>query len=119
MQFHGLSALLLSLFVAFVCAQAETSTTTFTSTSTQTRTITVSEVVASVTSTFSSYNTSVVAPTSVGTTVATGTGKLPSSAAPSSAVPSNFVAAAPTVQAGGVGIMGLFAMAVVAMLQEA
>ncbi|KAK6614118.1 hypothetical protein H4I96_00439 [Botrytis cinerea] len=53
MQFHGLTALLLSLFVACVCAQSVTSTTTFTSTSTHTRTMTVSEVIASVTSTYS------------------------------------------------------------------
>jgi hypothetical protein len=116
MHFRGLSALSLSLLVAFVCAQADTSTTTFTSTATSTRTITVSEVVASVTSTYSSYNTSVIAPTSVGTIVATGTGKLPGYTSASSAVPSNFANAAPAVQAGGIGAMGLFVMAAVAML---
>ncbi|TGO34882.1 hypothetical protein BHYA_0178g00130 [Botrytis hyacinthi] len=116
MQFHGLTALLLSLFVACVCAQSVTSTTTFTSTSTHTRTITVSEVVASVTSTYSTYstyNTSAIAPTgSVGTIIASTTSRIGASA--TSPVPT-FVGAASNVQAS-YGVMGLFIMAVAALL---
>ncbi|TEY86424.1 hypothetical protein BOTCAL_0009g00510 [Botryotinia calthae] len=117
MQFHGLTALLLSLFVACVCAQSVTSTTTFTSTSTHTRTMTVSEVVASVTSTYSTYsthNTTAIAPTgSVGTIIASTTSRIGSPS--SSPLPTNFSGAASNVQAS-YGVMGLFIMAVAALL---
>ncbi|KAF7856824.1 hypothetical protein EAF04_009587 [Stromatinia cepivora] len=108
MQFHRLTAFLLSLFVACVCAQSITSTTTFTATSTHTRTITVSEVIASVTSTYSTYNTSAIAPTgSVGNIIASTTTSPP--------LPTNFTGAAPTVQAS-YGVMGLFIMVGAALL---
>ncbi|KAG4031360.1 hypothetical protein MFRU_009g01380 [Monilinia fructicola] len=111
MEFYGLKALLLSLFVALVCAQSVTSTTTYTSTSTATRTITVSEVVASVTSTYATYNTSSIVPTgSAGTIVASLTPKVSAPAV------TNFIGAAPNVQAGSYGAMGLFVMAVAALL---
>ncbi|KAM0155238.1 hypothetical protein ACHAQE_006837 [Botrytis cinerea] len=76
--------------------------------------MTVSEVIASVTSTYSTHNTTAIAPTgSVGTVIASTTSRIGS---PSSApLPTNFSGAASNVQAS-YGVMGLFVMAAAALL---
>ncbi|KAH7381875.1 hypothetical protein BKA64DRAFT_713122 [Cadophora sp. MPI-SDFR-AT-0126] len=117
-----LSLLTTAVLPLLAAAQStSSSTTTITSTATLTRTITVSEVVASVYSTYPTYNstTSASGPTgaSVSYTTGTGTGASPIvSATSTSTLPANFMGAASSLSGYWAGSAGLVVCAVAAML---
>ncbi|QSZ30975.1 hypothetical protein DSL72_000535 [Monilinia vaccinii-corymbosi] len=132
MQFYGLKALMLSLFVAFVCAYYDGPiTTTRHSTSHHTRTIShprgsnaTSTRAYNQTSTVPAptgtgcgvgnlYKTQTITPTVTPTTHRTGPAP---TAQPTGDGPMVFLGAAPSVQAGSVCAMGLFAVAMAALL---
>ncbi|KAH6665550.1 hypothetical protein B0J14DRAFT_233706 [Halenospora varia] len=112
-----LSTLALGLLLPLlaIAEDSTSSTLTLTSTATMTKTITVSEVVASVTSTYKSHNSTTSAgPTAAGTGVkTTGTSSLVAASA-TSTLPSNFMGAAPSLNgmyAGGAGVLVMIAAA--------
>lgn len=119
-----LSLLTTAILPFLAAAQYSTSSsmTTVTSTATLTKTITVSEVVASVYSTYPTYNSTISAsgPTvaSASYTVATGTGGASPivSATPTNTLPTNFMGDASSLNGYWAGSAGLVVCAVVAML---
>jgi hypothetical protein len=113
MRFSTLSFALLPLL-----ALAE-DTTTLTSTATMTRTVTVSEVVASVTSTYGMNTTSTFAyATGASTSVIVGTTSsiAPAESATSTGSPENFMGAASSLNGMYAGGAGLFVMIAAALL---
>jgi len=118
MQLPTISTLLLLPLLA-VAQSSGSSTTTVTSTATMTRTITVSQVVASVTSTYPAHNSTTIAgPTAVGTgasTTAEASG-VTTSAKATSTIPANFMGAASSLNGMYAGSAGLVVMIAAAML---
>lgn len=115
MQLPTISTLLLLPLLAV--AQSSSSTTTLTSTATLTRTITVSQVVASVTSTYPAYNSTTTAgPTAAGNGAGTTSASSSSTAKASSTIPANFMGAASSLNSMYAGSAGIVVMIAAALL---
>lgn len=114
MRFSTLLSLALPLLVA-----AESSTTTYTSTQTQTKTITISEVVASVTSTYSvPHNTSsIVGTASYYTSITSSAPTTTAASGPApTKLPADVAGSASSINAMYAGSAGMLVMLAAALL---